>query len=174
MRYCQRCILPDTRPNITLDEESVCNACRAHETKLHVDWDARARAFRQVIRHARARSTGYDCLIPVSGGKDSTWQVVQCLEYGLNPLAVTWKTPARTEIGARNLANLISLGVDHIDYQVNPKVEKKFMYQALARYGSTAIPKGFTDQRGPLTKALTREYFKYNRVKMLDGSDPVY
>jgi len=79
-------------------------------------------------------------VIPVSGGKDSTWQVVKCIEYGLNPLAVTWKTPARTEIGARNLANLVGLGVDHIDYQVNLRVERKFMYRALVRYGSPAIP----------------------------------
>jgi N-acetyl sugar amidotransferase len=79
-------------------------------------------------------------VIPVSGGKDSTWQVVKCLEHGLTPLAVTWKTPARTELGARNLENLVSLGVDHIDYQVNPKVERKFVYQALVRFGSPAVP----------------------------------
>jgi N-acetyl sugar amidotransferase len=66
--------------------------------------------------------------------------VVKCLEYGLNPLAVTWKTPARTRIGQRNLDNLVGLGVDHIDYQVNPKVERRFMLKAFERYGSTAIP----------------------------------
>jgi N-acetyl sugar amidotransferase len=76
----------------------------------------------------------------VSGGKDSHWQVIKCLEYGLNPLCVTWKTPARTGIGVRNLANLVRLGIDHIDYQINPKVEKKFIYGALDRYGDPAIP----------------------------------
>jgi N-acetyl sugar amidotransferase len=133
-------VLPSTRPNLTFDDAGVCNGCRSSLSKPHIDYAAREQAFRQVVEHARSRSLGYDCLIPVSGGKDSTWQVVKCLEYGLNPLAVTWKTPARTEIGARNLANLVNLGVDHIDYQVSPKVEKKFLYQALARYGSTAIP----------------------------------
>lgn len=140
MNYCRRCILPDTRPNLTLNADGVCNACVSHATKRNIDWTARERAFRQVVEHARARSHGYDCLIPVSGGKDSTWQVVTCLEYGLNPLAVTWKTPGRTAIGARNLANLVSLGVDHIDYQVSPLVERKFMYEGLKRFGSTAIP----------------------------------
>jgi N-acetyl sugar amidotransferase len=76
----------------------------------------------------------------VSGGKDSTWQTVKCLEYGLNPLAVTWKTPARTPIGQENLDNLIRLGVDHIDYQINSTVEKKFMLKTLEKFGSTAIP----------------------------------
>lgn len=140
MRYCARCIIPDTRPNIVLDSEGVCNACRNHATKRQIDWSERESAFQSVVENARKRTRGYDCLIPVSGGKDSTWQVVKCLEYGLNPLAVTWKTPARTKIGAQNLANLISLGVDHIDYQVNPKVEKKFMLLAVERCGATAIP----------------------------------
>jgi N-acetyl sugar amidotransferase len=62
------------------------------------------------------------------------------LEYGLRPLTVTWKTPARTAIGQRNLDNLVRLGVDHIDWQVNPEVEKKFMLKALERFGATAIP----------------------------------
>src|SRR5207253_10064873 len=64
------------------------------------------------LANAKRRSTGYDCVIPVSGGKDSTWQVVTCLEHGLKPLAVTWKTPARTDIGSANLANLVRLGVE--------------------------------------------------------------
>jgi len=140
MRYCARCVLPDTRPNLVLDEEGVCNACRSHDRKEDVDWAARADAFRDVVARARAASHGYDCLIPVSGGKDSTWQVVTCLEHGLNPLAVSWKPPSRTEIGTQNLANLVALGVDHIDYQVSPKAERKFLLEALARYGDPAIP----------------------------------
>jgi N-acetyl sugar amidotransferase len=140
MRYCARCITAATRPNIELDAEGVCNACRAVATKPTIDWTAREAAFRDVVERAKSRSGGYDCLIPVSGGKDSTWQVVKCLEYGLNPLAVTWKAPSRTDIGQKNLDNLVSLGVDHIDYQVNPKVERKFLYRALERYGATAIP----------------------------------
>lgn len=140
MKYCGTCILPDTRPNLSLNAVGVCNACESHGTKRSIDWAQRERRFRDVVAHARSRSTGYDCLIPVSGGKDSTWQVAKCLEYGLNPLTVTWKPPGRTPIGERNLANLVQLGVDHIDYQISPAVEKKFMYEALCRYGSTAIP----------------------------------
>lgn len=140
MRYCRSCVLPDTRPNLIITEIGTCNACINHHNKRDIDWQHRELAFRNVVENAKLRSHGYDCVVPVSGGKDSTWQIVKCLEYGLNPLAVTWKTPARTEIGARNLANLIEIGVDHIDYQINPKTERKFMYQALVKYGSTAIP----------------------------------
>lgn len=139
MQYCKTCIIPSTRPNIQFDENGHCN-CATLEKKQLIDWNAREQLFRKVVEHAKKCNAEYDCVIPVSGGKDSTWQVVKCLEYGLTPLAVTWKTPARTPIGSKNLENLISLGVDHIDYQVNPKVEKKFMYEALVQYGTPAIP----------------------------------
>lgn len=157
MKYCRRCVIPESRPHISFDAEGVCNACRSHATKPFIDWKQREHSFRQVVEYAKTNSGGYDCLIPVSGGKDSTWQVVRCLEYGLHPLAVTWKTPARTELGTQNLANLVALGVDHIDYQINPKVEKKFLYQALVRYGSTAIPMHLALFNIPLTIALRFE-----------------
>lgn len=140
MKYCRRCILPDTRPNLVIEADGICNACRSHGTRPDIDWERRQSLFADVVSNAKSRSRGYDCLIPVSGGKDSTWQVVKCLDYGLNPLAVTWKTPARTPIGQRNLDNLVRLGVDHIDYQVNPQVEKRFMLKAYERFGSTAVP----------------------------------
>lgn len=140
MKYCQKCILPDTRPNLVIEEDGICNACKSHGTKSNIDWGKRELAFHDVVGNAKIHSNGYDCLIPVSGGKDSTWQVVKCLEYGLNPLSVTWQTPARTELGRKNLENLVNLGVDHIDYRINPKVEKRFMLKTLDIYGSTAIP----------------------------------
>ncbi len=140
MRYCHSCILPGTRPNLVIGPDGVCNACASHATKRDIDWAARAQTFKAVVAHAKSCSRGYDCVIPVSGGKDSTWQVVKCLEAGLNPLAVTWKTPGRTAIGQRNLDNLVALGVDHVDYQISPAVERTFMYVALERFGSTAIP----------------------------------
>ena len=140
MHYCKTCVLPDTRPNLVLNREGICNACVSHGRKPSIDWDARVTAFRRLVEETRTHARGYDCIIPVSGGKDSTWQVVKCLEYGLKPLAVTWKTPARTAIGQRNLDNLIALGVDHIDYQISPRVEARFMLKAFERFGSTAIP----------------------------------
>jgi N-acetyl sugar amidotransferase len=133
-------VLPATRPGIELRRDGVCNACHHHAGRRDVDWATRARRFAELVADAKARATGYDCVVPVSGGKDSTWQVVTCLERGLVPLAVTWKTPARTEEGRRNLENLVNLGVDHVDYQVSPAVERKLLLRSFERYGSTAIP----------------------------------
>lgn len=151
--YCRKCVLPDTRPNLRLDE-GVCGPCRVHAARAAVDWKERERAFRRIAQAAKSRRRGYDCLVPVSGGKDSHWQVIRCLEVGLTPLAVTWKTPARTAVGRENLENLVRLGVDHIDYQINPNVEKKFMVEALLKYGSTAIPMHLALFNIPLKVAL--------------------
>ena len=59
--------------------------------------------------------------------------MVQCLKYGLKPLAVTYKTPGRNYYGEINLKSLIYLGVEHIDYTINPKVEAYFMIKALKK-----------------------------------------
>ena len=58
----------------------------------------------------------------------------------LKPLAVTWKTPEQKLAGLENLNNLINQGVDHIDYQINPKIESKFMFEVFKLYGASAIP----------------------------------
>lgn len=168
MKYCRRCILPDTRPGLRIGSNGICSACLAHEEKeAEVDWENRRREFDALVTEAKQLKRGYDCIIPVSGGKDSTWQVIQCLRLGLRPLAVSWKPPARTEIGAANLVNLIRLGVDHIDYQVNPNVEKKFLYEALTRYGTPAIPMHMAMFGIPLTLAC-----KFSIPLVIWGENP--
>lgn len=141
MRYCKRCVTPDTRPGVQIDPDGVCSACAGHDEKEKlIDWDKRRVAFEAIVDEVKRRDKGYDCIVPVSGGKDSTYQVIKCLEYGLHILAVTWKTPARTQIGQQNLDNLVKLGVDHIDYAINPDVERRFVYETLVAKGDTAIP----------------------------------
>ena len=141
MRYCTRCILPDTRPGLKLDDDGVCSACLEHDVKgPEIDWGARSRQFEQVIEEARGLGRDWDCVVPASGGPDSTWHGGTCLGHRPKPLGLPWRTPARTGLGARNLQNLIELGVDHIDVTVNPKVERRFLLAALERYGTTAIP----------------------------------
>lgn len=141
MRYCQNCVLPDTRPNIRIEADGICNACHASREKQEViDWAARQQEFETLLADIRTHGMDYDCIVPVSGGKDSTAQVVKCLEYGLRVLAVTWRTPARTLLGQQNLENLMRLGVDHIDYTINPEIERRFMLKTLVQKGDTAIP----------------------------------
>jgi N-acetyl sugar amidotransferase len=155
MRYCTACILPDTRPGLVLRDDGVCSACRSHGRDAPaIDWDARRERFEELVRETRALDRPYDCVIPVSGGKDSTWQVLTCLEHGLKPLAVTWRTPARTALGQRNLDNLIAQGVDHVDFTVNPRVERRFLLKTLERFGTPAIPMHLAIFNVPSTVAV--------------------
>ena len=141
MRYCQHCVLPDTRPGLTFDARGVCSACvGSQEKKLAIPWRERRQTFERLLKKVKRLKRSYDALVPVSGGKDSTWQVVKCLEHDLKVLAVTWKTPGRTVLGQQNLDNLVNLGVDHIDYSIDPDIERRFMLKTLERVGDTAVP----------------------------------
>ena len=144
MKFCTRCILPTTRPELELEEEvPLCNACRGNlEKKTEVNWPLREQELRELLtRYQNPDPKGYDCVIPVSGGKDSTWQVHTIKEkFGLKPLTFTWKPRFRTQLGWKNLENLQDLGVDHIDFTVNPKVERKFILKALIKNGSPSLP----------------------------------
>lgn len=184
-RYCAHCVLPDTRPGIVLNADGVCGACVEHERRPQVDWSARRAALESLLREARQRSTGYDCIIPVSGGKDSTWQTAVALSYGLRILAVTWRTPGRTPLGQQNLENLIAMGVDHIDYTIDPDVERRLMLAALVKTGSTAVPMHMAIYAIPLRLAVAfrtplvlwgenphREYGRTDASASADELDP--
>ncbi|MEM7198087.1 MAG: N-acetyl sugar amidotransferase [Pseudomonadota bacterium] len=142
MQYCTSCVLSNMRPNLFIGEDGVCDACHSWGKKQNgIDWQAREKDFVQLAAHIKKTAqSAWDCVIPVSGGKDSTWQVATALEYGLKPLCVTWRSPARNALGQRNLDNLIALGVDHMDFSVNPEIEKILSIKTLRAKGSVAIP----------------------------------
>jgi N-acetyl sugar amidotransferase len=143
-RYCTRCVQPDTRPGIFLDERGVCSACVGHEEKtLKIDWEKREEELTQILDRFRGKNKpNYDCIIPVSGGKDSTCQAYLAKEvYKMHPLCVTYRTPLRTELGQKNLDNLVKrVGVDLIELTVNPEVERKFIDKAIREVGDPGLP----------------------------------
>lgn len=155
LRYCKKCILPDSRPNLVIDDEGNCNCSYSDDSK-DIDWKSREREFDMLVQEVKQLKRPYDCLIPVSGGKDSTWQVLKAIKAGLRPLCVTWRTPARNALGQRNLDNLISLGVDHIDVSVNPKVEKAFTLKSFERFGSPVIPMHMAIHAIPMNVAIEK------------------
>ena len=155
LRYCRTCILPHTRPNISFDEKGRNCNCGTAEKKSQIDWVERELALRQLVSGVRALERPYDCIIPVSGGKDSTWQVVTALDYGLKPLCVTWRTPARNSLGEANLRNLVSLGVNHVDFSINPEVERRFTLIAFQEMGSPVIPMHMALHAIPLQFAVS-------------------
>jgi len=96
--------MPETKPDILFDDEGICSACRHFERRVEVDWNARKQELQTVLDRYRSRDgSNYDCIIPVSGGKDSTYQTVRMLELGMNPLCVTATTDKLSDIGRRNI-----------------------------------------------------------------------
>ena len=142
MKYCKSCILPDSRPGIILNKNGVCSGCEGHKIKnTEINWKKRGKELKKIFINAKKKSSTYDCIVPVSGGKDSWYQIIVAKEHGLNVLALTWKTPARTSIGQENLNNMLNkLNVDHIDYSFANKTEKKFMQASFEKLGSPGLP----------------------------------
>ena len=141
MRYCKRCLQPDTRPGIIFDDEQVCFACRYQESKATIDWaqrEAELRGFAEEAKEeAKKRGNTYDCIIGVSGGKDSTFQAVYAKEkLGLNPLLINCMPDEITEIGRKNIENLNNLGFDIISIRPNPIVAKKLARKSFFERGN--------------------------------------
>src|SRR3990167_6768372 len=136
IRYCVNCLYPETKPDLWFNDLGVCSACLNYQDRSKIDWIARKREFLNILEKYRNRNvSSYDCIIPVSGGKDSTYQVLRILELGLNPLCVTAETDSMSDLGRRNLNNLKSLGVDHIHIMPNPVVRRKIARLALEKIG---------------------------------------
>jgi N-acetyl sugar amidotransferase len=141
LTYCRHCVMPDTKPDLYLDDAGVCNACRSYEQRTEVDWDARHKELLQVLEKYRHRDgSNWDCIVPVSGGKDSTYQVVRMLQLGLNPLCVTSTTCDLSQLGRDNIDNLKRLGVDYIEVSPNPLVRAKLNRVGLTQVGDISWP----------------------------------
>lgn len=141
LTYCKHCVMPDTKPDLFLDEEGVCNACRSFEKRVEVDWDARKHELLKILEKYRCHDGGnWDCIVPVSGGKDSTYQVVRMLQLGLNPLCVTSTTCDLSPLGRRNIENLKHLGVDYVEMSPNPLIRAKLNRIGLTQVGDISWP----------------------------------
>ena len=107
MKRCRKCVMPDTAPNITLDKNGVCNHCKAHEENQKVDWDERWKKLEDLCNYHRRKDGSWDCVIAVSGGKDSHYQVGLFKEkLGMNPVCVSVDNYSWTQTGRKNIQNL--------------------------------------------------------------------
>ena len=132
MKFCNICLYPDTKPGLEFNEGGVCSACTNYEWKQTVNWNERRNELKQILEKYKSKDgSNYDCIIPVSGGKDSTYQTyVIKEEFGLNPLVINFHPLDQTVIGRDNLENLKKLGVDCIEFTANPNV-----YLKMAKFG---------------------------------------
>lgn len=137
MRFCTKCVTPDTRPDLSFDDYGVCDACRSLDEKYNeIDWDQRKKEFEILIKKScKSDSMKYDCLIPVSGGKDSFFTLHWALEYGLTPLCIVFEPTLPTEIGRENLNTISEVGVDLIHFKRNPIIYNKMVMEGFKRVG---------------------------------------
>ena len=126
MRVCNRCIQPDTRPGIYFNNQGICGACLWEEEKKEINWETREKELKEIAEWAKnTAKSNYDCVIGVSGGKDSTKQALTARDrLGLRCLLVNCEPEGITEIGSHNIENLKKLGFDVINLRPNPKVMK--------------------------------------------------
>jgi len=94
MKYCKRCLIPDTRPHIIFNEDGVCQACVNNDDKKTIDYDARFNELKELCSKYRRDDGYYDCIVAVSGGKDSHYITYTLKEQlGMNPLLVCVNDP---------------------------------------------------------------------------------
>ena len=136
LRRCTRCTLPETHETIEFDKEGVCNVCRNFEFKTEIDWDKRKDQLLDLIKKYKGKNN-YDCIVPFSGGKDSTftvWYIVKQLK--LKPLVVSYDHGFyRPKTLENNERTMRKLGVDFIKFRADWKVVRRTMYESLKLKG---------------------------------------
>jgi len=160
--------MPETKPDLFIDEEGICIACRNHETRPEIDWEQRHQELVQILERYRNKSgSNWDCIIPVSGGKDSTYQVLRMLQLGMNPLCVTATTCHLSDIGRKNIENIKNLGVDYIEFSPNPVVRRKLNRIGLTQVGDISWPEHVGIFTIPVRAAV-----QYNVPLIIWGENP--
>jgi N-acetyl sugar amidotransferase len=144
MKYCRFCLNTDTRPNTKFSAKGLCPPCEYAEDAREPDWDSRKKELSEVVNFGRANNaSGYDCIVGVSGGKDSTRQAFQIRDqFGLKPLLVSMSYPPEqiSQRGVDNLANLVSHGFDCVSISCGPESWRQAMRHAFFNYGNWAKP----------------------------------
>src|SRR5258706_10470462 len=127
MTYCSNCLMPSTRPRISFDARGWCNACVWSEEKGRaIDWGARQAQLASICEKYRSRDERFDCIVPVSGGKDSSYVAYMIKqELGMHPLCVNIIPPLEFDVGRKNLENFVNAGYDCVRIAPNPVVTRR-------------------------------------------------
>ena len=139
MKRCARCGLPETHETISFDKDQICNICRQHDFKNDkIDWAANKQALDSLIEEHRGQAD-YDCIVPFSGGKDSTWALYYLVkEYGIKPLVVRFDHGFMRPNLEENVKRTVRrLGVDIMSFTPNWKVVQKLMLQSFLEMGKS-------------------------------------
>lgn len=137
LKRCTKCVLPETHETIVFDGEGVCNICRQHEYKqTAIDWETQKRELDTIVATYRDKYD-YDCIVPFSGGKDSTWTLYYLVkEYGIKPLVVRFDHGfLRPNLLENTIRTIRKLGVDLHVFTPNWHVVQRLMLQSFLEKG---------------------------------------
>ena len=140
LKYCTRCCFPETKEGFSFDEMGVCTACQSSEQKMHIDWQEREAQLREILAKAKAKSKdNYDCILPISGGKDSFFQAHILVEvYKVKPLAVTFSHNWFSETGFYNLQRCLEVfNLDHLQFTPARGLVNKLAHKSLGMIGDS-------------------------------------
>lgn len=154
-QFCTRCVISNNRPiasreysrtvgsepgRMAFDAEGVCGACKVHEAKGGVDWQARADELESLLARHRRSDGRPDVLVPGSGGKDSVYAAGRLLDLGMHPLTVTWSPHSYTDVGRRNFYRWLDMGLDNLLVTPNPRVHRLLTWLAFENLGHPFQP----------------------------------
>jgi len=159
INFCKKCVMPDTRPRIVFNEYGICNACLNSERKKQINWSERKNEFLKIAKDIKNRAiennSAYDCIVPWSGGKDSSSIALKLkFEYDLNPLLVTFSPLIPNTCGEQNRQELLNLGFDSIFLSPNKKVAKKLSKRFFIERGNPKVAWDAGINSGPVQIAL--------------------
>lgn len=141
IKYCKKCIYPNTKPNLVFDRHGVCSACNNFAKRKQINWEKRKKEFFDFLsKQKKYNKSSWDCIIPVSGGKDSFYQIIKCKELGLKPLCVNATTCDLTNLGKKNLEIMKNLDVDIINVTTSKEVRSKLNKFTLETIGDISWP----------------------------------
>ncbi|WP_082254513.1 N-acetyl sugar amidotransferase [Candidatus Pelagibacter communis] len=143
VEFCKICIMPNSRPRITFDKDGICNACNHSKDKEQINWELRKEEFLEILSNLKKiknRNKLYDCVVPWSGGKDSS-SIAHKLKFnfGLNPLLVTFSPLIPNEIGEHNRKIMSDLGFDTIFFKPKENISKLLSQRFFKERGNPKV-----------------------------------
>lgn len=140
LKYCRRCCIPETQEGVEFDEFGICRPCGSSEDKMRINWKEKEIELKKIFDEAKTNSgNNYDCILPISGGKDSFFQAhVLTKVYNLKPLAVTFSHNWYSEIGFYNLQRCLQVfELDHLQFTPSRTLVNKLARKSLSQIGDS-------------------------------------
>jgi len=181
MRRCSRCILPENYPNISFNKEGVCNLCTDFEDKWTVhkreNFKTLHLELKNILEQARKKKGKYDCLVPISGGKDSTYTLYLCkFKYNLKVLAYHFNNGFVSQHASENIKNAVEkMGIDFVSFAPGWNLLKKIYSHLSLKAGGYfcgACGLGYTSTAYKLALGENIPLIVYGGSSRIEGTMP--